>query len=55
LLEQSVTTGFAEPDRLQQDPYLAPIRANPRFTALVGAARRNAERPTLTLPPGIID
>jgi len=39
-LHQAVVLGYSDPDHLQQDEDLKPIRSDPRFAALVGEARK---------------
>jgi len=42
-LSDSIERGFADPDGLLQDPDLGPVRADPKFRALLDRARANRD------------
>ena len=43
-LSDAIDRGFAAPDSLLEDPDLGPVRADPRFTALLTRTRANRDR-----------
>lgn len=43
-LSDAIDRGFADPDGLLQDPDLAPVRADPKFSGLLARTRANRER-----------
>ncbi len=52
-LSRTVEEGWDAPDRLEQDPDLAPLRADPRFGSLIARARSSREEHRAFLAEGL--